>query len=104
MAKHQDKQGRKESLAKWKADQQATAQAALPLTADRMKALFDMLDLELPKQDCDHTLRITGNWLQAHGLPVDSVVTWLKANGGFCDCEALANAEEAWQRATGQSE
>ena len=33
------------------------------------------------------------------GLPTEHVVAWLHENGGSCDCEALANAEEAWQEA-----
>jgi hypothetical protein len=28
-------------------------------------------------------------------------VAWLHDNGGYCDCEALANAEEAWEAAIG---
>ena len=26
-------------------------------------------------------------------------ITWLNDNGGFCDCEALANAEEVCRNA-----
>jgi hypothetical protein len=64
-----------------------------------MKALFDMLDVEFPRQGCDHTLRLTRAWLASKGLPVQPVVAWLEDNGGYCDCEALANAEEAWRHA-----
>ena len=100
MADRSNKQNRKAALAAWQAVQQIAARAALPLPDDRMQALFDMLDSEFLTHGCDHTLRLTCGWLVAEGLPVEPVVEWLRANGGNCDCEALANAEEAWQAAT----
>jgi hypothetical protein len=99
MADRKDKRSRKELTDRWKADQRAAARAKLPLPDDQMKAMFDMLDVEFPRQGCDHTLRITRAWLQSKGLPVEAVVAWLHDNGGGCDCEALANAEEAWLEA-----
>ena len=99
MVHRQDKRGRKEALDRWKADQRAAARAKLPLPDDQMRALFDMLDVELPRQGCDHTLRLIRGWLVANELPIEPLVTWLQENGGFCDCEALANAEQAWRDA-----
>ena len=103
MAERLDKKSRKEALDRWKAEQQAAARAALPLPDDQMQALFDMLDVEFPQQGCDHSLRLTRAWLIASNIPVEPVVDWLNANGGYCDCEALANSEEAWLAATGRS-
>lgn len=102
MAERPDKQNRKAAIDRWKVQQQASARAALPLPDEQMQALFDMLDAELPREDCDHTLRLTLGWLNAQNLMVEPVVKWLHDNGGFCDCEVLANAEEAWREATGQ--
>jgi len=99
MANRQHKRNRKEGLDRWKADQRASARANLPLPDDQMQALFDMLDVEFPRQGCDHTLRLTRAWLESKNLPVEPVVAWLHENGGYCDCEALANAEGAWQDA-----
>jgi hypothetical protein len=99
MADRKDKRSRKEAMDRWKADQRAAARARLPLPNEQIQALFDMLDVELPAKGCDHTLRLTRAWLAAKELPIEAVVTWLQENGGFCDCEALANAEQAWQDA-----
>src|SRR5262245_42845479 len=99
MANRQDKRSRKEALDRWKADQRAAARDKLPLANDQMQALFDMLDVELPKQGCNHTLRLTQAWLEASGLPAERVLPWLLQNGGHCDCEALANSEQAWRDA-----
>jgi hypothetical protein len=99
MADRQDRQSRKVDLARWKADQRAAARAKFPLPYDRMQALFDMLDVELSRAPCDHTLRSTCAWLESNQLPAEQVIAWLQENGGYCDCEALANAEQAWQEA-----
>jgi hypothetical protein len=64
-----------------------------------MQAMFDMLDEVIPREGCDHSLRLIRIWLGSNGLPVEPVVIWLQSNGGYCDCEALANAEEAWRSA-----
>jgi hypothetical protein len=103
MAERPNKRSRKKALGQWKAVQRSTARAALPLPDERMKALFDVLDTELSIRGCDHTLRLTRGWLAAEGLPAEPVIEWLRANGGYCDCEASANAEDAWL-ATGRRE
>ena len=97
MAKRLDMLSRKLAINKWRAEQVASARASLPLPDDRMPSLFDMLDEQFPIQGCDQTLRLTRCWLAAEGLEVEPVVDWLRNNGGCCDCEALANAEERWK-------
>jgi hypothetical protein len=61
--------------------------------------MFDMLDVELRRQDCDHSRRLTKAWLVSRGHNVDTVFAWLDDNGGFCDCEALANSEQYFEEA-----
>jgi len=94
-----DKRSRKEALHRVKAQHRAAARAKLPLPNSQMKALFDMLDGELPRQGCNHTLRLVRTWLSDQGLAVEPVEAWLHDNGGHCDCEVLANAEQAWEDA-----
>ena len=67
----------------------------MPLSKTDLKALFDWLD-ETADQGCDGTLRWTRHFLHAHGLPEGAIVDWLMDYGGGCDCEVLANVEEAW--------
>ena len=99
MADRPDKRRRKELLDQLRAAQRAASRAALPVPDAQMQALFDMLDHELPRHGCDHTLRLTRHWLVAQNLDDESVVRWLRDHGGFCDCEALANAEQCWRDA-----
>lgn len=95
-----DKTDKKARLKACREDERAKARALLPLPDAEMKALFDMLDQHLPERGCDHSRMLTEEWLRSHGHPVDPVIQWLDANGGFCDCEVLANAEQAWQEAS----
>lgn len=67
----------------------------LPTSRENFKALFDYLDERLTEKKCDHSLNFSINFLQSLNLEnVEVIVEWLKENGGYCDCEALANVEE----------
>jgi hypothetical protein len=64
-----------------------------------MQSLFDMLDAELPRRGCDHTLRLVQEWCEQKGVPSGPVDAWLLDNGGCCDCEALADSEQVFREA-----
>jgi Protein of unknown function (DUF2695) len=89
-----DKAQRKQQLAQWRDQQRKAALAALPLPPAELRSLFDSLDSGLPSAGCDHTLRLTMQWLSSHGHDSERVVAWLKSQGGYCDCEVLANVEQ----------
>jgi len=78
----------------WREQQRRAALTALPLPVPELKAMFDMLDAELPRKGCDHSRRLTHAWLASRGHEVQRVLTWLDTQGGYCDCEILANVEE----------
>ena len=73
--KKDDKRAR---LKEWREQQRDTERKSLPLPDADMERLFDMLDL-------------------------DQIHAWLDQHGGFCDCEVLANSEEAWRFASGRN-
>jgi|SRR5262245_54277443 len=90
-----------EEIAKRKALKQAMRQterdqlrSSLPLSPELMRALFDFVDEQLSKTECDDSLSHTLIFLGQRELPVESVVRWLEDAGGHCDCEVLANSEE----------
>jgi hypothetical protein len=89
-----DKQRKRELKHRWREGQRAEARAALPLPFGQLKAMFGMLDTELPRQGCDHTRRLTRRWLEEQGHDAEPVFAWLDQVGGFCDCEVLANVEQ----------
>ena len=92
-----DKQRRKELLREVKRNEMAAAFAALPIPNTEFQALFDMLDVKLPTDGCDHSRRLTIAHIRERSLPENAVLRWLDDNGGFCDCEVLANSEQAWE-------
>ena len=100
MSERPDKQKRKEMLHALRAKERADARTKLPMPDELMKSMFDMLDLELPRVGCNHTLRLVEAWALANHVDLGKLLAWCRDNGGFCDCEVLTNCEEHWQNAT----
>ena len=99
MANRPDKRDRKAALNEWKEQQRATARAKFPLPEEQLSALFDALEVELPRRGCNHSLRLVREWCGRVGVEAGPVEAWLHDNGGHCDCEALANAEQEFEEA-----
>ncbi len=83
---------RRELLREAAARERQRLLASLPLPGADLFALFDHLDEAAA--DCDHTLRQTEAFLRGRGLEPERVTPWLREQGGFCDCEVLANLED----------
>lgn len=45
---------------------------------------------------CDHTLKLTENFLRSRALWNDDLPKWLAEYGGFCDCEVMYNVFDYW--------
>ena len=84
-----DKQQRKATLKQWKHAGRADLLAGMPLSPRQLHRLLDYLDANL--KACDHTTKITGIFLHVENLDMDKVLAWLGEQGGYCDCEVLAN-------------
>ncbi len=93
-------EAQKRLKAQWRDQQRKVALAGLPLPVAELKAMFDMLNVEVPRQGCDHTRRLSRAWLESRGRDVERVFAWLDTQGGYCDCEILANVEEKVDDAT----
>lgn len=66
--------------------------AELSLTPEELAALGQHLENRLAESPCDHTLHQTERWLEAKGSGnVKRVLEAIRNNGGYCDCEVLAN-------------
>ncbi|MBA3313136.1 MAG: DUF2695 domain-containing protein [Planctomycetaceae bacterium] len=57
--------------------------------------MFDWLDRPNPPP-CDHSHRLTTEYLRDRALPTEPTLGWLKANGGYCDCEVMFNVTDKW--------
>ncbi len=52
-------------------------------------SLRDHLNLVIPENGCDHTYKLTTEWLKTNNLLSQDILSWFQDNGGFCDCEIL---------------
>ena len=88
-----DADDKKQMLKAWKASQKAEAREGFPAPVDVLEELFDCIDEALEERGCDHTYRFTRKWIESTGLQEKTIVPWLQSNGGYCDCEVIANVE-----------
>ncbi len=94
-----EKARRKQLLNAVRQDARRNVTDSLPVPAAVLKALFNYADAQLESSECDDTLRHVRDFIHSRGLPEDAIVNWLENNGGHCDCEALANAEQVVEEA-----
>jgi hypothetical protein len=89
-----DKNKKKELLKKYAQQQKNILVISLPFNTTLFERLFDYLDEMLGIDGCDDTLRYTRKFLSDNNLPVEKSLDWMNENGGYCDCEVLANIED----------
>lgn len=63
------------------------------LTKGQKADLYEFLDTECATLFCDHTLKLTREWIHENGLEdkEEEIIKYLEGNGGFCDCEVVFN-------------
>ena len=94
-----DKARRKQIRDELRLEARVEFEASLPMSRDKFKGLFDYLDKALGKEKCndDHTLTIW--FLELVGIEdVGNTIGWIIDNGGYCNCELLANVEEVLEQ------
>ena len=64
---------------------------SLPMSTDLFEQLFELLEERLGDDGCDHSLRVTEEFLSESDVDAEEVLLWLADHGGSCDCEVLAN-------------
>ena len=93
-----DKKERKEIQNKLAEKELAEFKNGLPVDEFIFSELFDFLDIQVGKKACNHTTILTRTFLDKKGVSnVTQVIDWLADNGGFCDCEVLANVEDLFE-------
>lgn len=65
---------------------------------DEMKflPLFDFLDSELSQEGCKNDFTLLEKYCKKENLDAPLLEDWFRKHGGFCDCEILANIEDAF--------
>ena len=92
-----DIERKKQLKAAFKAKERQDFEASIPLPKEDFKALFDYLDGP-DIQPYDHTLKFTLKFLENPSIDPQRAVPWLRDQGGYCDCEVLANVEEIFEK------
>lgn len=60
-----------------------------------LKIYSAILKIELEENDCDDTTTLTERFIEENRITnSNTILNWLADNGGYCDCEILANVEE----------
>jgi hypothetical protein len=89
-----ERERRKVLLRAMKTEELLRAEQELPAPKPVLHLLFNFLDEELSKTECDDTLRLTIEFAQSHGLDENLLCSWTEKYGGYCDCEVLANVPD----------
>lgn len=97
MPSKKEKQRRRQILTEIKEKEYREFINSIPLDKKILLKLFDYLDHELGKRDCDNDYKITDSFLKKKGIKNDKIFEWFKKNGGYCDCEILNNIEEKFE-------
>jgi hypothetical protein len=87
-----DKQQKKAARKRWKLAERTELLASMPVSPDQLHRLLEDLDANL--KSCDHTTKLTATFLDVENLETDKVLSWLGEQGGYCDCEVLANLDD----------
>jgi len=103
MPSKEEKQRRRQIGQTLTSQERVREEASLPLSKAQLRTLLDTLDNALAEDSndgasgsCDHTLSRTQAFLTENSLPQDGILDWLRGQGGYCDCEVLANVGEIW--------
>jgi hypothetical protein len=64
-----------------------------PISPADLMALYEHLTED--DTECNG-LDNTRDFLEERGLPMESILTWLKCNGGYCDSEVAMNVCDHW--------
>jgi len=97
MVDKEEKKRRRELTKAFKQQERVEAEARLPIDKSSLAKLFDYLDQRLQEGGCDHTLMMTLEFITKNNLPEGALLEWFRDNGGYCDCEVLANVENCWE-------
>lgn len=97
MTNQTEKNRRKEILNQLKQKEKTEFLDSLPMRLEIFQELFDYLDGNLG-EGCDNDMTLTIRFLEEKKVEnVEHVIEWLNENGGYCDCEVLANVEDKFQ-------
>jgi hypothetical protein len=94
MVEKSEKERRRALKKEYKNKEREFIFSTLPVSPAALTGLFDHVKAHMQEYDCDETLRFSIEFAEQSNWDVDKITEWLRANGGYCDCEVLMNVEE----------
>lgn len=94
MVEKSEKERRRALKKEFKDKERELIFSSLPVSPDALTGLFDHVEVRVQENDCDETLRFSIEFAEQSYWEVNKITEWLRANGGYCDCEVLMNVEE----------
>lgn len=94
-----DKAKRKEILNQLAEKSLAEFRKELPFDENLFPTLFDFIDEELGKENCQSDFQMAMRFCQENNISESPLLEWLHKQGVFCDCEIL-NLEDSFQYLT----
>jgi hypothetical protein len=99
-----EKERRKQLKNEIKGIQRSEFEKNMPMEREKFRDFFDYLDEKLPVIGCDHTNKMARKYLVKIGQNnIENILEWLAENGGYCDCEILANVEDLFLEHYGEA-
>jgi hypothetical protein len=95
-----DKQDKKALKKAFKEAELKAFRETLPMKEDDFLPLFDFLDSELSENECKNDFTLLESYCKQNKLDFHSLAQWFRGQGGYCDCEIIANVEEQFQYLT----
>ena len=93
-----------ESLAQLNSEEMEDYIRSLPASQDDIEGLFNFLEKRLAKEECNHSLRFSMQYMMERRLNFPKITSWLNENGGYCDCKVLEQITPEWRKAFGGSD
>ncbi len=72
---------------------------SLPTGQEDIEELFFYLEAKLAREECNHSLRFSMQYMMENRLNFPKLSSWLQRNGGFCDCKVLEQIAPEWRKA-----
>ena len=72
--------------------------ASMPTGQEDIEDLFYYLEDKLEREECNHTLRFSMQYMMENRLNFPKLSAWLQRNGGFCDCKVLEQIAPEWRK------
>ena len=89
---------KKRKLAELSERQAKEFEQSLPMPRELFEALFTFLDDRLGEAGCCDDTSLTEMFLAESRIPrPEKILAWLEGQGGYCDCEVLANVAERFE-------